>query len=73
MERQPPLADGAQRTLTECAAGSTERDNAPTTERNLLDRAQAHSADVAAEHFPSLPAEAIEWEVSHRAKQQADV
>ncbi|WP_435158845.1 hypothetical protein [Haladaptatus sp. DFWS20] len=44
-----------------------------TTERNLLDRAQVHAADVAVEHFPDLPVEAIEWDVSHRAKRQAGV
>ncbi|WP_368411912.1 SprT-like domain-containing protein [Haladaptatus halobius] len=37
----------------------------------MLDRAQAHAADVAAEHFPELPIEAIKWTVSHRAQRMA--
>ncbi|WP_231188317.1 SprT-like domain-containing protein [Haladaptatus sp. DYF46] len=74
MSRQTTLSDVTQRTLTECADGSTEReDDTPTTERALLDRAQAHAADVAAEHFPDLPIEAIGWDVSHRAKRRAGV
>ncbi|RBI58612.1 hypothetical protein DMJ13_26140 [halophilic archaeon] len=32
-----------------------------------------HAADVAAEHFPEFPVEAIDWEVSERAQQQAGV
>ncbi len=49
------------RTLTECPADSTERkDDTPTTEHALLDRAQAHAEDVAAEDFPSLPVDALE-------------
>jgi hypothetical protein len=64
----------AQRTLTQCADAPTEcEDDTLTTDRDLLDRAQAHAADVAAEHFPALPVDAIEWEISHRAKQQAGV
>jgi SprT-like protein len=51
--------------LSECAASSAERDNTPTTERDLLDRAQQHAADVTAAHFPDLPVEAINWEVYH--------
>ncbi|WP_227380388.1 hypothetical protein [Haladaptatus halobius] len=75
MSRQTTLSDvAAQRTLSESAAGSTERtDDTPMTERDLLDRAQAHTADVAAAHFPDLPVDAIEWDVSHRAKRQAGV
>ncbi len=62
----------AQRTLTECAASSTEcADDTPTTERNLLDRAQAHAADVAAAHFSDLPIDAIAWEVSQRRQRSA--
>ncbi|WP_227379543.1 SprT-like domain-containing protein [Haladaptatus halobius] len=63
----------AQRTLTECAAGSTEReDDTPTTERDLLDRAQAHAAErLAAEHFPSLPVDVIDWTVSHCVQRTA--
>ncbi|WP_227380624.1 SprT family zinc-dependent metalloprotease [Haladaptatus halobius] len=71
MSRQTTLSDvAAQRTLTECA-DTTKRDNTPTTERALLDRTKAHAADVAAEHFPDLPIEAIAWEVSHRRQRSA--
>ncbi|WP_227380425.1 hypothetical protein [Haladaptatus halobius] len=73
MLRQTTLSDVAQRTLTECTAGSTERDDTPTIERDLLDRAQAHVADVAAEYFSNLLVEAIAWEVSHHVKRQAGV
>ncbi|WP_266080773.1 hypothetical protein [Haladaptatus caseinilyticus] len=64
MSRQTTLSDVTQRTLSESANAVT--DDAPTTERGLFDRAQAHAADVAAAHFPNLPVEAIEWEVFHR-------
>jgi SprT-like protein len=70
MSRQTTLTDGTQRTLTECSE-TAERADTPTTERDLLDRAQAHAADVAAAHLPDLPVEAIEWEVSHRRKRSA--
>ncbi|SIR94778.1 hypothetical protein SAMN05421858_4763 [Haladaptatus litoreus] len=53
-----------QRTLTE-SADPTERENTPTTERALLDRAQA--ADVAAAHFLELLINATEWNISTRA------
>ena len=43
----------------------------PTTERDLLDRAQQHAVDVAAEHFPDLPVETFTWEVSHRRQRSA--
>ncbi|KZN23120.1 hypothetical protein A4G99_16615 [Haladaptatus sp. R4] len=59
--------------LTESAAGSTERDNVPTIGRDLLNQAQTHVADVGAAHFPDLPTDAIMWEMSPRAKRQADV
>ncbi|MFB9807488.1 SprT-like domain-containing protein [Haladaptatus pallidirubidus] len=67
---QTTLADVIQRTLTKCA-DTTELAETPTTDRNLLDRAQVHAADVAAEHSSNLPVEAITWKVSHRAKRQA--
>jgi hypothetical protein len=42
--------------------------NATTHRRHsdLLDRAQAHVADVATEYFPNLLVEAIEWDVEIR-------
>ncbi|ODR79560.1 hypothetical protein BG842_06545 [Haladaptatus sp. W1] len=61
----------AQRTLTESANAVT--DDTPKTSTALLDRARQHAADVATEHFPDLSAEAIDWEVSHRAQRQAGV
>ncbi|WP_266083101.1 hypothetical protein [Haladaptatus caseinilyticus] len=36
MSRQTTLSDGVQRTLTECAVDSTERDDTPTTEQTYL-------------------------------------
>jgi SprT-like protein len=48
-------------------------DDIPETPTALLDRAQEHATNVAAEHFPDLPIEAIDWEVSHRAQRQAGV
>ncbi|WP_435158403.1 hypothetical protein [Haladaptatus sp. DFWS20] len=45
LSRQTTLSDGAQRPLTECAAGSTECEDTPTTERALLDRAQQHAEE----------------------------
>ncbi|WP_435159829.1 SprT-like domain-containing protein [Haladaptatus sp. DFWS20] len=64
------LSDGAKRTLTECA-DTTERDDTPTPECDLLNRAKAHAADVAVEHFPDLPIDEIVWEVSHRRQRSA--
>jgi predicted SprT family Zn-dependent metalloprotease len=44
-------------------------DDIPETPAALLDRARQHAADVATEHFPELPVEAINWEISHRQRQ----
>lgn len=71
MTRQTTLSDVAQRTLSECAETTDREDDTPTTERGLLDRAQVHAADVAAENFPDLPIEAIAWEVSQRRQRSA--
>ncbi|WP_435158855.1 SprT-like domain-containing protein [Haladaptatus sp. DFWS20] len=72
MARQTTLSDVAtQRTLTESAKPAT--DDTSETPTDLLDRAQQHATNVAAEHFPELPIRAIEWEVSHRAQRQAGV
>ncbi|MCO8256785.1 SprT-like domain-containing protein [Haladaptatus sp. AB618] len=60
-----------QQTLTESA--KTETNDSPETPTALLDRARQHATNVAAEHFPDLPAETIGWEVSHRAQRQAGV
>jgi SprT-like protein len=72
MSRQTTLSDvAAQRTLSESGDTPTEREDTPTTDRDLLDCAQQHAADVAAEHFPSLPVEAIKWVISTHAKRTA--
>ncbi|WP_435157426.1 hypothetical protein [Haladaptatus sp. DFWS20] len=42
MARQTTLSNVTQRTLTESADTTERTDKAPTTERALLDRAQAH-------------------------------
>lgn len=60
-----------QRTLTKSADITTN--DTLETPTDLLDRAQQHAADVATGHFPDLPVEAIDWEVSHRAQRQAGV
>jgi hypothetical protein len=60
-----------QRTLTESADAAT--DDTPETPTALLDRAQQHAMNVAAEHFPEPPVDTNEWEVSHRAQRQAGV
>jgi SprT-like protein len=60
-----------QRTLPESA--STVTDNTPETPTALLDRARQHATNIAVEHFPDLPVEIIDWEVSHRAHRQAGV
>ncbi|WP_227379960.1 hypothetical protein [Haladaptatus halobius] len=76
MSRQLPLSDvAAQRTLTECADTATESedDDTPMTESELLDHAQQHAVDVAAEHFLSLPVDAIEWDILKRAKRQVGI
>ncbi|MCO8245428.1 hypothetical protein [Haladaptatus sp. AB643] len=65
MARQLTFSDITdQRTLTESA--NTATDETPETPTALLDRAQQHATTVAAEHFPDLPVETIDWEVSHR-------
>ncbi|WP_076431014.1 hypothetical protein [Haladaptatus litoreus] len=48
-------------------------DDTPETPTALLDRAEQHATNVAAEHFSDLPVETIDREVSHRAQRQADV
>ena len=72
MARQLTFSDITdQRTLTESADAAT--DDTPETPTALLDRARQHATNVAAEHFPDLPVETIDWEVSHRAQRQAGV
>ncbi len=72
MARQLTFSDITdQRTLTESADAPT--DDTPETPTALLDRAQQHARNVATEHFPELPVETIDWEVSHRAQRQAGI
>ncbi|SIR99043.1 SprT-like family protein [Haladaptatus litoreus] len=72
MERQLTVSDITdQRTLTERT--DTTTNDTPETPTALLDRAKQHATNVAAEHFPDLPVETIDWEVSHRAQRQAGV
>ncbi|WP_254663428.1 hypothetical protein [Haladaptatus sp. W1] len=60
-----------QRTLTESSNATI--DDTPETPTALLDRARQHATDVVTEHFPDLPVETIDWEISHRAQRQAGV
>ncbi|GAA0236747.1 hypothetical protein ACFFQF_21890 [Haladaptatus pallidirubidus] len=48
-------------------------DDSLETPTALLGRAQQHATNVAAEHFPDLPVDTIDWEISHRAQRQAGV
>lgn len=43
----------------------------PETKAEFIERAEEYAAEVASEHFPDLPLESVEWEVSTRAKQAA--
>lgn len=36
-------------------------DDPPQTKQGLCERAVAHAVEVAAEHFPEVPVEAIAW------------
>ncbi|MFC6906553.1 SprT-like domain-containing protein [Halalkalicoccus tibetensis] len=45
----------------------------PRTKGALRERAAAHAAAVGAEHFPLVPVEEIEWEVSTRMKRSAGI
>jgi SprT-like protein len=46
-------------------------DDEPQTKQALCERAAAHAADVAGEHFPELPVERITWETSTRLQRSA--
>ena len=73
----PHIANNAHRIFAQIQYPGTDppsgSDSTPPTKRVLFDRAQQHATNVAAEHFPDLPVETIEWEVSHRAQRQAGV
>lgn len=43
----------------------------PQTKQALRERAAAHAADVATEHFPEVPVTAITWEISTRMQRSA--
>lgn len=43
----------------------------PETKQALCERTAVHAADVATEHFPELPLEAITWETSTRMQRSA--
>ncbi|WP_433634426.1 hypothetical protein [Halomicrococcus sp. NG-SE-24] len=74
MTRQQTLPDVAdQRTLTDSIDDCDTSDSVPKTQAALLDRARTHAVDVAREHFPEFPVEAIDWEISEWAQRQAGV
>ena len=58
-----------QRTLTKSANAVT--DDTPETATVLLDSAQ-QPATNAAEHFPGLPVETNNWEISYRPQRQTE-
>jgi SprT-like protein len=45
----------------------------PATKAALCERAAAHASKIAAENFPGLPVEAIDWETSTRMQRSAGV
>ncbi|WP_122089735.1 SprT family zinc-dependent metalloprotease [Halalkalicoccus subterraneus] len=45
----------------------------PATKATLCECAATHASEVAAEHFPELPIEAIDWETSTRMQRSAGV
>ena len=72
MTRQVTFSDITdQRTLT--GSADTVTDDTPETPTVLLDRARQHATNVAAEHFPELPVETIDWKIPHQAQRQACV
>ena len=72
---QTRLTDDAWRTTaTECRAAPTERNERgeeSQTKQALREGAASHAGDIAAEHFPTLPVEAITWELSTRMERTA--
>ena len=51
--------------------GIPESPTEPDTQSEFIERAREYAADVAAEHFPELSLETVEWEVSTRAERRA--
>lgn len=51
----------------------TSGESYPETKAALCERAATHASKVAAENFPALPVEAIDWETSTRMQRSAGV
>lgn len=65
MTEQMTLADAADRTT------KTNGFDEPETQSEFIEQAEEYAAEVAAEHFPDLPVETVEWEVSTRMERAA--
>jgi predicted SprT family Zn-dependent metalloprotease len=64
----------ADESATAASDETNEKDDDPEypqTKQVFCERAEAHAADVAAEHFPELPVESIAWETSTRMQRSA--
>ena len=64
-------ASESQSAPAQDAPDQTGRADDPQTEHALCERAAAHAATVAAEHFPELPVGEITWETSTRMERSA--
>jgi SprT-like protein len=73
---QTTFADIAEHTRTTGAnepGGTAQSSAEPDTKAELVERAREYAVEVAAEHFPELPVETVDWEVSTRAERRAGV
>lgn len=64
-------ASGTQVTLGEMAAAQEPSAPDPSTHDELIEAAKEHAGEVAAEHFPEIDVDAIEWWVSTKATRSA--
>ncbi|WP_332100926.1 SprT family zinc-dependent metalloprotease [Halalkalicoccus salilacus] len=71
--RTTAAADESATAVSDETNGQSDDHEYPQTKQALCERAGAHAADVAAEHFPELPVESIRWETSTRMQRSAGV
>lgn len=79
--KQARLTDGdwtASTAESHSASAQSDENNTsggsrPATKATLCERAATHASKIAAEHFPELPVEAIDWETSTRMQRSAGV
>lgn len=65
MTKQTTLADSVNRT------GKIDGTREPETQAKFLAATEEYVAEIAAEHFPDLPVETVEWEISTRMERAA--